>query len=67
MDTPRPVDASRARVIGLDPGRVGYLVEAARFLDNADASRIKMRGEALPRFATRVQSPLSVAAAAAVG
>jgi uncharacterized protein (DUF362 family) len=47
------VDATCARVIGLDPGRLGYLSEAARFLGHADASRIEQRGEALSRFATR--------------
>jgi uncharacterized protein (DUF362 family) len=49
------VDATCARIIGLDPGRMGYLAEASRFLGHADESRIEQRGEAPRRFATRFE------------
>ena len=49
------VDATCARVIGLDPAKIGYLAEAARFLGNADAARLDQRGESPSRFATRVE------------
>lgn len=58
------VDATCARLIGVDPSRVPYLREAGRFLGNAEASAIDMRGEALSRFATSFALPPSVAAAA---
>lgn len=46
------VDATCARVIGLDPARMPYLAEAGRFLGNLDNGRIQQRGEAISRFAT---------------
>lgn len=52
---PVAVDATCARVIGLDPGRMEYLRQAARFLGNIDAGRIDQRGEPLSRYATRFE------------
>jgi uncharacterized protein (DUF362 family) len=46
------LDATAARVIGLDPVRLPYLAEAGRFLGNLDTSRIEQRGETVARFAT---------------
>ncbi len=46
------VDATCARIIGLDPGKMTYLREGARYLGQADERRIVQRGEALSRFAT---------------
>jgi uncharacterized protein (DUF362 family) len=46
------VDATSARMIGVDPGRLDYLSDAGRFLGNLDPRRIELRGEALARFAT---------------
>src|SRR5215213_685390 len=46
------VDATCARVIGLDPTRIPYLTEAGRFLGHIDPRRIELRGEPLERFAT---------------
>jgi len=48
------VDATCARAIGLEPGRITYLAQAADFLGNLDESRIDVRGEPLSRFRTRV-------------
>jgi uncharacterized protein (DUF362 family) len=47
------VDATCARVIGLDPARLGYLAEASQFLGNLDARRIEQRGENISRYRTR--------------
>jgi uncharacterized protein (DUF362 family) len=47
------VDATCARVIGLEPNRMAYLQSAERFLGIADASNIEQRGELISRFATR--------------
>jgi len=77
MGTPKPVgaivmgqdvvavDATCARVMGIDPNQVGYLTEANRFLGNAAADRIDMRGEALARFATVFQLPPRLSAVSA--
>jgi uncharacterized protein (DUF362 family) len=46
------VDATCARMIGLDPHKIAYLREAGRFLGNEEGSRIVHRGESLSRFAT---------------
>jgi uncharacterized protein (DUF362 family) len=46
------VDATCARIIGLDPARMTYLAEAGRFLGNLDNGRIQQRGEPIRRFAT---------------
>ena len=47
------VDATCARVIGLDPGKLSYLESASRFLGVLDESRIVHRGESPSRYATR--------------
>lgn len=49
------VDATCARVIGLDPYKMPYLREAARFLGNIDERRIAHRGEPPSRYATRFE------------
>jgi uncharacterized protein (DUF362 family) len=49
------VDATCARVIGLNPDKISYLKSASRFLGNTDASRIDQRGERLQRYATRFE------------
>jgi uncharacterized protein (DUF362 family) len=46
------VDATCARIIGLDPRRMPYLNESSKFLGNLNESRIEHRGEAAGRFAT---------------
>ena len=46
------LDATAARVIGLDPTRLGYLREAGNFLGNLEAHRIEQRAEPVARFAT---------------
>jgi uncharacterized protein (DUF362 family) len=65
MGKPRPVgfigmspdlvamDATLARVIGLDPVKLAYLEAASRFLGNLKPDRIEQRGEPLSRYATR--------------
>ena len=52
---PVAVDATCARVIGLDPDRIDYLHQAAEFLGVIDAGRIDQRGEPLSRYATRFE------------
>ena len=47
---PVAVDAVCARAIGIEPRRLGYLTEAARFLGNIDERRIQHRGERPDRF-----------------
>ena len=47
------VDATCARVIGLDPAKIDYLRSASRFLGVIDAARINHRGESPSRYATR--------------
>jgi uncharacterized protein (DUF362 family) len=49
------VDATCARVIGLDPAKLGYLNAASMFLGNKDDRRITQRGEAVKRFASRFE------------
>jgi uncharacterized protein (DUF362 family) len=44
------VDATCARVIGLDPYKMPYLEKAGRFLGNIEARRIQHRGEAPARY-----------------
>jgi uncharacterized protein (DUF362 family) len=46
------VDATCARVIGVDPAKLVYLEAAARFLGNADVTRIDQRGETPERYRT---------------
>jgi uncharacterized protein (DUF362 family) len=50
---PVAIDATCARVIGLDPAKLTYIREAARFLGHASPERIVQRGERVERFATR--------------
>lgn len=47
------VDATCARVIGLDPRKIPYLRAASAFLGNVDLERIVPVGEPLSRYATR--------------
>ncbi len=47
------VDATCARMIGLDPLQMPYLRDASLFLGNLNERRIEQRGEPLSRFATR--------------
>jgi uncharacterized protein (DUF362 family) len=54
---PTAVDATCARIIGLDPAKLPYLAEAARFLGNADDRRIDQRAESPARFRTRFDVP----------
>jgi uncharacterized protein (DUF362 family) len=46
------VDATCARIMGLDPGRIEYIRLASDFLGHADAGRIRQCGERLERFRT---------------
>jgi uncharacterized protein (DUF362 family) len=47
------VDATCARIIGLDPAKIKYLDAAAQFLGNIAERRIEQRGESLSRYATQ--------------
>lgn len=47
------VDATCARIIGLDPRKIDYLRIAGQFLGNIDDGRIDQRGERPSRYATR--------------
>src|SRR5215831_10751052 len=47
------VDATCARVIGLDPWQIPYLSTASEFLGNVDSERIVPVGESPSRYATR--------------
>ena len=47
------VDATCARVIGLDPDRIEYLSVASHFLGVTDSARIDHRGESPRRYMTR--------------
>jgi uncharacterized protein (DUF362 family) len=49
---PVAVDATCARLIGLDPFRMRYMVEASRFLGNIDARQVDQRGESVSRYRT---------------
>ena len=51
------VDATCARIIGLDPAKLLYLAEAAHFLGNADEHRIDQRAESPARFHARLDVP----------
>ena len=44
------VDATCARIIGLDPLKMPYLREAGRFLGHIDDDRIEQRGEPPSRY-----------------
>ncbi len=53
MGTDLPaVDATCARLIGLDPTKMPYLSVAGQFIGNIDTTRIEQRGERLERFQT---------------
>ena len=47
------VDATCARVIGLDPEKMAYLNPASHFLGVIDDTRIEQRGERPARYASR--------------
>jgi uncharacterized protein (DUF362 family) len=51
------VDATCARIMGLDPAKVPYLATAAEFLGNLDPRRLEHRGENPKRFETRFDVP----------
>lgn len=44
------LDATCARVIGLDPDKMPYLSVAAKFMGNSSPDRIELRGEDLRRY-----------------
>jgi uncharacterized protein (DUF362 family) len=44
-DDPVAADVIAASIMGIDPGEVAYLSEAARFLGQGDPERIQVRGE----------------------
>ena len=46
------MDATCARIIGLDPAKLGYLYGASLFLGNLETSKISQIGEPLSRYAT---------------
>jgi uncharacterized protein (DUF362 family) len=41
------VDATASRLMGIDPGKVGYLAEAGKFLGNVESENIQQVGEAV--------------------
>jgi uncharacterized protein (DUF362 family) len=47
------VDATCARIIGLDPEKINYLSQASEFLGHIDTARIDHRGEDPARYRTR--------------
>jgi uncharacterized protein (DUF362 family) len=50
-EDPVAVDATAARLMGVEPARVWYLMQANRFLGNIDDMRIDQLGEDPVRFA----------------
>lgn len=54
MDLPA-VDATCARIIGLDPRKIDYLRMAGQFLGNIDDRKIDQRGERPSRYATKFE------------
>ena len=50
---PVAIDATCARIIGLDPMKLPYLALASTYLGNANERRIASRGETPSRYATR--------------
>jgi uncharacterized protein (DUF362 family) len=54
---PVAVDATCARLIGLDPDRMAYLATASRFLGNIAETRIDQRGELPSRYRARFAIP----------
>jgi uncharacterized protein (DUF362 family) len=51
------VDATCARIMGLDPLKLPYLKAAGDFLGNIELARIEQRGEPLARYATSFEVP----------
>jgi uncharacterized protein (DUF362 family) len=49
------VDATCARIIGLNPDKIPYLPAAATYLGNMDPSRIEQRGERPERYRTKFE------------
>ena len=49
------VDATCARVMGLDPAKMPYISMASRFLGNSDIRRIDQRGERVGRYQTQFE------------
>ncbi len=47
------VDATCARIMGLDPAKISYLAQASAFLGHIDEARIEQRGENPARYRTR--------------
>jgi uncharacterized protein (DUF362 family) len=54
---PVAVDATCARLIGIDPARIPYLSTASSFLGNIDVERVEQRGERLDRYQTNFEVP----------
>jgi uncharacterized protein (DUF362 family) len=52
---PVAVDATCARIMGLEPTRLKYLREAGRFLGNTATERILQRGELPSRYETQFE------------
>jgi uncharacterized protein (DUF362 family) len=52
---PVAVDATCARIMGLEPMRIRYLREASRYLGNVAPGRIDQRGEAPSRYEGRFE------------
>jgi uncharacterized protein (DUF362 family) len=48
---PVAVDATAARLMGVEPRNVWYIAQADRFLGNMGDDRIEQRGESLERLA----------------
>jgi uncharacterized protein (DUF362 family) len=48
---PVAVDATAARLMGIEPARIWYITQASRFLGNMDDDVIDQRGEAITNFA----------------
>ena len=64
-DDPVATDAVTATMMGFDPGEIGYLAEAGRFLGQLELDRIEQRGEPFERFAHPFEPPPGAAAEAA--
>jgi uncharacterized protein (DUF362 family) len=54
-DDPVAADVIAASIMGIDPGEVAYLSEAARFLGQGDPERIQVRGEDLSQLETSLE------------
>jgi len=55
-DDPVAVDATSARVMGLDPARIDYLAKAATLLGHMQAEKIRQLGESV----ASVRTPFAV-------